>query len=175
MQRPVALISAGKRLPIWVLSRKLLPRLGDGHDDNVFEADDVYSERGHVEGLGDAVQSGLGEIVERVTSKPMLSERQHACIQRVALGVGVERNQLLGDQCPENVETGARHQPKLFGDGMHPQRPVASSKRAQDRRRARDSWRFARFHGARERTVPLGPALPAVVIQWLPVGVHYIE
>lgn len=106
---------------------KVLPRLGYCHDDDMVEADDMHSKHRDIEGLADAIQHGLGKIGELVTSEPVSREREHARFQRIAFGIGIERDELFGDQRSEHVQAGARYQTKLACDGLHAERRIAFS------------------------------------------------
>src|SRR3546814_993031 len=89
---------------------KVRPGLRGRDDDDVVETDDLHAEQRQVELLTDAVQRRLHEIIEAVAPQPVARQRQHAGLQRIALGVGIERDEFLGDQCAQPIQASTRHQ-----------------------------------------------------------------
>ena len=120
-------------------------RLRRGDGDDPVESDDLHAEHRDPEALGQPVEHRLGEVCEAVAAQPLAGEREDAGLQRVTLGVGIERDQLFRDQRAQHVEAGAGHQPELSGDRLERQRRVALAEQAQHRRRARDGGGLAVF------------------------------
>ena len=48
----------------------------------------MHAEHRHIESLADAIQHGLGQIVEAVAPEPVARERQNACLQRIPFRIG---------------------------------------------------------------------------------------
>ena len=153
MQRPVALISAGKRLPICVLSWKFCPDCETATTMMWSRPTMCTPSIVTSKALADAIEHRLGQIVEPVAPEPVPREREHARLERIALGVGIEGDELLGDQRAQHVEAGARHQAQLARDRLHAERRIALAEQAQHRRRARDGGRLAGLHGLGELAV----------------------
>jgi hypothetical protein len=113
----------------------------------------MHSEHGHTEGRANAIQYRLGQIVEAITSEPVSGQRENARLQRISLGIRVEKYELLGGECSQYMQTGTRHEAQLTRDSLHAERRIAFSKQAQNGCGTRDRGRFAGAQSALQMTV----------------------
>ncbi len=107
----------------------------DHHD--VLEPDDLDADRGDAVHPREAVQLGLDQLGEARPAQHAAGDGQQARARAVALGLGIEGDEALGDEHAQDVQTRARDQRERAGDRVDAERLVAPAEQAEDGHRAR--------------------------------------